>query len=107
MDYSAHFYFYNKDLSETEESEYVYQGSLSKPAVTKKECVLAKGTHYIKISGDEGKYIFTMRALNQSNCEHEYENTWVNETYLQNGYTLHKCKKCGKTYKDEYIKKKT
>lgn len=48
-----------------------------------------------------------MRALNQSNCEHAYENTWVNETYLQNGYTLHKCKKCGKTYKDEYIKKKT
>ena len=45
--------------------------------------------------------------MNQSNCEHAYENTWVNETYLQNGYTLHKCKKCGKTYKDEYIKKKT
>ena len=103
----TNFWIYNKDLSETEENGDAYQGSLSKPAVTKKECVLAKGTHYIKISGDEGKYIFTLCALNQSNCEHAYENTWVNETYLQNGYTLHKCKKCGKTYKDEYIKKKT
>ena len=103
----TNFWIYNKDLSETEENGDAYQGSLSKPAVTKQECVLAKGTHYIKISGDEGKYIFTLCALNQSNCEHEYENTWVNETYLQNGYTLHKCKKCGKTYKDEYIKKKT
>ena len=35
-------------------------------------------------------------------CAHEYESTIVKPTFTEKGYTLHKCTKCGYSYKDNY-----
>lgn len=72
---------------------------------------LKKGTYYMQIYGfrwgssgekSEGKYVFSIGPLTQSNCNHKYTEKWVSETYFAKGYTLHKCEKCGKSYKDNY-----
>ncbi len=69
--------------------------------------VLSSGTYYMQINGDKstGTYRFSLEELSTSNCEHDYEESEVSPTYLKKGYTLHKCTKCGKSYKDNYTAK--
>lgn len=75
---------------------------------------LEKGTYYIQINGyryseyekSTGKYVFSLKELNQSNCQHEYQETTIEPTYFKKGYVLHQCKKCKKLYKDNYSEKK-
>ena len=77
--------------------------------------VLSAGTYYMQVNGymygtwykTTGKYVFTLTDLNQSNCAHEYEDKTISPTYFKKGYVLHKCKKCGKSYKDQCRAKKT
>ena len=72
---------------------------------------LKKGTYYMQIYGgryisyrekSQGKYVFSIEPLTQSNCNHKYTDKWVESTYFSQGYDLHKCEKCGKSYKDNY-----
>lgn len=75
---------------------------------------LSAGTYYMQINGyryDEhdkstGKYTFSVTKLKQSNCSHDYIEKVVDATYFEKGYTLHKCNKCGKSYKDQYKDKR-
>ena len=99
---------YNQDLSEEIYYDYAYNGSTTQPTTVKTEYVLSKGTYYLKIYNEYhgGKYIFNLNKLSQSNCEHDYATSYVESTYLANGYAFHTCKKCGKSYKDNYTSKK-
>lgn len=54
----------------------------------------------------EGKYFLSWSALTQQNCSHDYDSTYVDATYLSQGYRLHTCKNCGHQYKDEFSSKK-
>lgn len=105
--YRVDYKLYNQDLSVEVESSDSYNGSETAPKAATWEIVLSPGTYYIKITGYRGKYLMDMSSLNQSNCSHDYVTSYVDATYLAKGYTLHKCKKCGKSYKDNYIGKKT
>lgn len=75
---------------------------------------LKKGTYYMQINGyrydswdkSTGKYVFCIEGLNQQNCNHEYMDKTVYPNYFNKGYDLHKCEKCGKSYKDNYTEKK-
>lgn len=98
---------YNEDLSEEIKSREYYNGNELSPKVNSEDIVLKSGTYYVRVISDTGKYILNLSALTQSNCSHEFENNTVSATYLRKGYTLHKCKKCGKTTKDEYTAKLT
>lgn len=106
---SIHLTVYNADLSKEVESISCSNGGENSPSVRDEDIVLSAGTYYIKVRGyyDWGKYILNLSALSQANCNHDFENTTVSATYLRKGYTLHKCKKCGKTTKDEYTAKLT
>lgn len=67
---------------------------------------LEAGTYYISISkGTEGGYTLNLSRLTQDNCPHDYESEWHSATYFEQGYRLHTCKWCGKTYQDEYSNK--
>lgn len=108
--YGTCYDLYNEDLS----SELYYNntsgGSLSQPNTTNTDYVLDKGVYYLKVTGrngNTGKYIFTLARLTQANCSHDYAETDVDATYISRGYTLHKCKKCGKSFKDSYTAKRT
>ena len=108
IDGYSYYEIYNQDLSERLYRDYATYGSSTQPTTVKTEYVLSKGTYYLKIYNeyDGGKYIFNLNKLSQSNCEHDYETSHVESTYLATGYTFHKCKKCGKSYKDNYTSKK-
>ena len=41
-------------------------------------------------------------SSSMSQCEHDYEVTFVEPTRFDKGYYLHKCKKCGDEFKDGY-----
>ena len=95
---------YNEDLSTKIHSwDQSSSGTETSPDTDTYDIVLSKGTYYFKVyKGNTGKYTFSFTALNQSSCSHEYETSEVAATYTSKGYTLHKCKKCGHTYKDNY-----
>lgn len=105
---NTYYKLYNQDLSEELYSQYARDGSITQPAIEKEDYVLTKGTYYLKVNNGScnGKYMFKVERLSQANCDHEYETSYVEKTYLANGYTFHKCKKCGKSYKDNYTSKK-
>ncbi len=105
---STYYTLYNQDLSEKLYNEYAYGGSSLQPKTESQDYVLERGTYYLKISNEyeEGKYIFNLAQLSQSNCSHDYESTDIDATYVSRGYTLKKCKKCGKSYKYNYTVKK-
>lgn len=99
VDYSL----YNEDLSTRIDYNVWASGSESSPSTYRYDVVLSAGTYYFKIyKGGSGKYTFTISALTPSNCTHDYQTTTVDPTYTSQGYTLHKCKKCGYSYKDNY-----
>ena len=99
---------YNADLSKEIKYANYWGGKENSPEVDYEDIVLTAGTYYIKVTtAHRGKYILNLSALSQANCNHDFENTTVSATYLRKGYTLHKCKKCGKTTKDEYTAKLT
>ena len=106
--YGTCYHLYNQDLSERMYANDTNGGSVTQPSTTNTEYVLGKGIYYLKVFGDDkcGKYIFNLNKLSQSNCEHDYATSYVESTYLANGYAFHKCKKCGKSYKDNYTSKK-
>mgnify|MGYP003192689927 CR=1 FL=1 len=77
------------------------------PGKVKKIYTLSAGTYYIKMAkSSEGKYLLSWSALTQQNCSHNYDSTYVDATYLSQGYRLHTCKNCGHQYKDEFSSKK-
>ena len=41
-----------------------------------------------------------------SKTGHHYQETVIQPTYSEQGYTLHKCTGCGDSYKDKYVAKK-
>ena len=107
---------YNEDLSVNCVSSYLPGGEELSPDTDSMDEEYAIGTYFMKITesdnymgsrGGKGKYSFVLSRLSASNCNHEYKATDIEATYLSKGYTLHKCEKCGKTYKDEYTVKKT
>lgn len=78
---------------------------------------LAVGTYYVKVmsagySSPASKETYqlkvttTTKAEMQANCDHKYQSTYIRATYFKKGYSLHKCEKCGKVYKDNYVAKK-
>lgn len=102
--WSSRLFIYNSDLSkEIYCSDYV-SGDESSPKVINCNKLFEQGIYYVKISGyyTQGKYTFKMSPLNQSNCSHDYENKYVDPTYVSKGYQLHKCKLCGYSYMDNY-----
>ncbi len=110
--YCMHYDLYNQDLSTELYSHELYRGSELQPKTDNTEYILNEGIYYLKISQDSsnasnrGKYIYTLSGLSEENCNHDYTETLHQSTYLTKGYTLHVCKKCGKSYKDNYQSKK-
>lgn len=104
--YNIYYEMYNEDLSKKVSTGSYYKGDEFSPEVDLSEIVLSVGTYYLKITGDRGKYFLDLNQLSQTNCNHEYATKIVSSTYLNRGYNLHKCKKCGKLYKDNYTAKK-
>lgn len=106
---------YSSDLLSTIFNKEIYGASYSEPKTWKEDIELDKGTYYLKIEasiglfGDwvaAGKYILSWESLTQGNCNHKYVDKRVYSTYFYKGYTQHRCEKCGKTYKDNYVTKK-
>ena len=101
---------YNFDLSKSIAS-HTLGGSESSPDTREYDKVLSPGKYYLKINGGwqpgRGKYTLQINALSQSNCDHDYENTYVDPSYTHRGYTLHVCSKCGHSYEDNYKSKYT
>ncbi len=103
---------YNYDLSTTIADRYMdsWDASESSPGTDEFDSVLSSGIHYLKIHeyyGGCGRYTFKISPLSQSSCSHDYERTYVDATYTGKGYTLHRCSKCGHSYKDDYQNKRT
>ena len=104
---SLYFTLYNQDLSDKIGTASYPDGTETTPGKWKKIYTLSPGTYYIKISdGYEGKYLISWSALTPENCTHDYSSTYVDATYLSQGYRLHTCKNCGHQYKDEFSSKK-
>lgn len=103
---------YNEDLSNTIADRHMdsLAASESSPGTDEFDRVLSSGIHYLKIhrfSGGCGRYTFKISPLSQSACNHDYEKTYIDETYTSQGYTLYRCSKCGYSYKDDYRSKRT
>lgn len=100
---------YNEDLSKTLESGSMYYHSDSSPGTKEFDIVLSSGSYYLHIRrhSDYGRYTLQISPLSQSACSHDYEKTYVDATYTSQGYTLHRCSKCGYSYKDDYRSKRT
>ena len=80
-------------IIETNETSYI----LSLPA----------GTYEAYVDSCNG-HLYTCSNIVSFNVEeHEYDLNVVNPTYDNEGYTLHKCTKCGYSYKDTYTAKLT
>lgn len=105
--YNLDYELYNTDLSLKVSTGSYIKGDETSPEVDLSEIVLSTGVYYLKIQGDRGKYILELNQLTQSNCKHVYKSTYVSATYFTKGYKLHRCEKCGKSYMDNYIAKKT
>lgn len=105
---------YNQDVSETILGYEYVSGTETAPTTKKSDIVLDKGIYYLEVWGSSGydggkttgRYILSIEKLTQANCDHDYESMEVASTYTAKGYTLHKCSKCGRTYKDSYTAKK-
>lgn len=93
---------YNEDLSKEICKRIIWNGSEVKPSTLNDSIILNSGIYYVKLSGTQGRYIFNLSSLNQSNCSHDYETKYVDPTYVSKGYQLHKCKLCGRSYMDNY-----
>lgn len=104
--YNIYYEMYNNDLSKKVSAGSYYKGDEFSPEVDLSEIVLSAGTYYLKITGDRGKYLLDLNQLSQTNCNHEYATKTVFSTYFNKGYDIHKCEKCGKSYKDNYVAKK-
>ena len=101
---------YNDDLSKIIRTRNIYYmwGGESSPVMDESDMILSPGVYYLKVNTSHyGKYTFSISVLNSSNCNHDYEKTYVDATYTNQGYTLHKCSKCGSSYKDDYQSKHT
>lgn len=107
--YGTHLYWalYNADLSNRIANSEV-AGSETSPKTQKTDIVLSKGTYYVKTYSEHGtgKYTFQYTKLTKSTCSHDYEETWHDATYFARGYCLYRCKKCGYSYKGDYVAKK-
>lgn len=103
-------YLYDVDRVNTlDESTWDYYGASSNsPQVVRHNITLSAGTYYIRIKNSKsGKYQVSWDKLSTTNCSHSYESSYVSSTYFTEGYTIHKCKNCGYTYKDNFQKKRT
>ncbi len=94
---------FNADLSKEIGNDKWQDGSELAPDTSSYDYTLSAGTYYIQIEkGYEGKYTLVWSALTPENCTHDYEESYVGSTYVSKGYTVHKCKKCGHSYQDNY-----
>ncbi len=99
-----------KEIWSTDENEW---NSEMKYRADFHNVILSAGTYYMQINGyryasnekSTGRYTFSLNELNQGNCNHDYKDTKVDSNYFRQGYIQHKCKKCGKIYKDNYTAK--
>lgn len=100
---------YNEDLSRKIKgcgTLWFYNAFESSPGTDENDMVLSAGVYYLKVnSGRHGKYTFKISALSQSDCSHDYQDTYFEPTYTRKGYTLHKCSKCGHSYQDDFKSK--
>ncbi len=96
---------FNYDLSIKLIGDFAFdaEGSETAPDTSIYNIALSMGTYYIRVFGDQGKYLLSWYELTPENCSHEYETEKVNPTCTEQGYTLHKCNICGYTYKNDYI----
>ena len=101
------FTLYNSDLSTKIMDVGYIEGSEEQPKTEIMNKSLSAGTYYIKVSSDQGRYLFSWATLTKDNCKHEFESSWVSATYFSKGYTLNKCKNCGYSYKSNYTSKLT
>lgn len=101
---------YNYDLSSRISWRSCDAGE-SSPRTIEYDEVLSSGNYYFKMTRyyDDmgGRYTLQISPLSQSACAHDYEKTYVDATYTSQGYTLHRCSKCGSSYKDDYRSKRT
>ena len=97
---------FNKDLSVTAfQNESWTHGTSTAPITTTYDQVISKGIHYIKLTGDLGKYQLSISKITQDNCTHEFEDVVTDSTYAAKGYTTHTCRKCGLKKIDSYTDK--
>lgn len=109
VDNSFYYKIYSSDLLSTIIDNSIYGADETEPKTKQDDIVLKAGTYYIKVTGSSwatGRYILSWDSLKQSNCDHSYTEKSISSTYTRKGYTLHKCEKCGKIYKDDYTEKK-
>ncbi|MFR2638162.1 MAG: hypothetical protein ACLS9M_11165, partial [[Eubacterium] siraeum] len=59
-------------------------------------------THAAPIGNKDGSGSVGAETTIEIGCNHNYITEIVNPTYDNEGYTLHKCTKCGYSYKDNY-----
>ena len=59
-------------------------------------------THAAPIGNKDGSGSVGAETTIEIGCNHNYSTEIVNPTYDNEGYTLHKCTKCGYSYKDNY-----
>ena len=59
-------------------------------------------THAAPIGNKDGSGSIGAETTIEIGCNHNYITEIVNPTYDNEGYTLHKCTKCGYSYKDNY-----
>lgn len=74
-----------------------------------KNTALSAGTYYLAVSRDWGycgNYTLSVEGLTQSNCDHDFDNHYVDATYFDQGYRLYTCEICGYSYKDDYSSKR-
>lgn len=110
VDHNFYYSLYSSDLLSEIMRKNIYGADETEPKSQQDDVVLKAGTYYIKVTGSSnatGRYMLSWDSLNQENCDHYYKTSWIPSTYIKQGYTLHTCEKCGKTYKDNYISKKT
>ena len=102
--YGTYLDLYNYDLS-SKILTLKADGSESSPQAIIENVVLSSGTYYIKMTGNNGKYLLSWYSLTPDNCSHEFISSTLSPTFLSKGYTKHTCNICGYSYTDNYTAK--
>lgn len=73
---------------------------------------LSVGTYYLTVSKNSdyrgafyGNYELSVNNLTPLNCDHDFDDKYIDATYFSQGYRLYTCKICGYSYKDDYSAK--
>lgn len=99
---------YDKDGNEVWDESPSWNNTTKKISYTK-VTTLSAGTYYLTVSmrySNCGNYKLSVENLTQSNCDHDFDNKYVDATYFSQGYRLYTCEICGYSYKDDYSAKR-